>query len=78
MNGWMSAPLKRMLNALLRSSTANPSASKPEAPYIGSGGRPIVGSHLYDEIREEDRKRNLARLAEEAEVARKIRDLPNG
>lgn len=77
MIGWMPAPLNRMLNALLCSSTAGPSARKTEEPYIGSGGRPIFGSHLYGQIREEDRKRNLALLAEEAEAARKIRDLPN-
>lgn len=73
---WMPDALKRLLDTLLRSSAPTSSAKKPAEPYVGSGGL-VFGSDLYNQVREEDRKRNLAQLAEDAEAARKLRDLPN-
>lgn len=76
MIGWLPAPLLRFLNALLRSSDSSSPAQKPQQHYI-TGGRPVFGSDLYNEVMEEDRRRKLAKLAEEAEAARKSWEYPN-
>lgn len=70
---WMPEGLKRVLASLWQSSAAASPRSKLEEPFIANG-RLVYGSDPYNEVVEEQRKR---RLAEDAEVVRKQRDLPN-
>lgn len=56
---WMPGLLKSLLISLWQSSEFDQKSSAPAKPFAGNEG-PVYGSDLYNEVREDERKKKIA------------------